>query len=168
MRTGNCCCLGSNWWGRTRGVRQRDDRQRRGGDSAPPLAEETETPTEEVPVGAKVLERTVNRGENPSAGEFDDAPSLEPPLPDLYIRITTEPAAEITVNGSILCDDVTSGASVQSDVALTEGAGELVVRVRPPRSVRQGMSCTLITAGGARTDPGKITTVTSELLAAQR
>jgi hypothetical protein len=139
-----------------------------GGDSAPPLADETETtPSVEVPVGAKVLDRTVNRGENPSAGEFGEAAMLEAPLPDLYIRITTEPAAEVFVNGSVLCEDVDSGAAVESTLPLTEGAGELVVRVRPPRGVRAGMSCHLITAGNARTDPGKITRVTSELLAAR-
>ena len=138
-----------------------------GGDSAPPLDTET-TPAVKVPVGAKVLDRTVNRGENPSAAEFNDSPSLKPPIPDLYIRIETEPAAEIILNGSVLCQDFNSSASVESNVPLTEGKGELVVRVRPPRGVRQGMSCDLITAGGTRTDPGKITRVTSELLAVDR
>ncbi len=137
-----------------------------GGDAAPPLEESR--PSVEVPAGAKVLDRSVNRGENPSTAEFDSAPSFKPPIPDLYIRIKAEPAAEVRVNGTMLCQDVNSAASVDSSVPLTDGVGELVVRVRPPRGVRQGMECNLITAGSASTDPGKITRVTSELLAVER
>ena len=110
----------------------------------------------------------VNRGENPSAAEFDSAASLKPPVPTLYIRIKTEPPAEVTVNGTMLCQDLDTSASVESGVPFADGQGELVVRVPPPRGVRKGMTCDLITAGSASTDPGKITRVTSELLAVER
>ena len=45
------------------------------------------------PGGGEVLDRSVNRGENPSAADFNKVNSLKPPLSPLYIRITTEPAA---------------------------------------------------------------------------
>jgi len=138
-----------------------------GAESPPPASSrpsEKQTPSVKVPAGARVIHRGANRGENPSA-DFELS-SLKLPLKPLYIRIKTQPPADINVNGSILCQDINSSSSVESDLPLSDGRGELVVRVPIPRGVRKGMDCTPIFAGSASTDPGKITLVTSELLEA--
>ena len=72
-----------------------------GAESPPPASSrpsEKQTPSVKVPAGARVIHRGANRGENPSAGF--ELSSLKLPLKPLYIRIKTQPPADINVNVS--------------------------------------------------------------------
>jgi hypothetical protein len=133
-----------------------------GGNTAPP-EETTPTPQVTIPPNARVVQRQSGRGENPSHQLGTE--TLKAPLPPLYLRVTTNPPARITVTGTILCQDLNTGGSVQSDVPFTTGDGELVVAIHNPRGAKPGWECSPIISWSAQTDPGKVTLAVAELLA---
>jgi hypothetical protein len=125
-----------------------------------PHQRKSRSPT--IPANARVLDRAFAKGQNPSANGFK--PFTPQPLrPHVYLRVTSAPAARITVNGSIHCSS--SEGMLERELPVRDGRGQLVVPVRLPRGAKPSWRCDPIVVFGADTDPGKVTLLSGELIA---
>jgi hypothetical protein len=128
-----------------------------------PHRSQSRSPT--IPANARVLDRAFARGQNPSANGFK--PFTPQPLrPQVYLRVTSAPAARITVNGSIHCSS--SEGLLESELPVRDGRGQLVLPVRLPRGAKPGWRCDPIVVFGADTEPGEVTLLSGELIASAR
>ena len=125
-----------------------------------PHRSQSRSPT--IPANARVLDRGFVRGENPSANGFKPF-TPKSPRRQVYVRVTSAPAARVTVNGSIHCRS--SEGLLERELPVRDGRGQVVLPVRLPRGAKPGWRCDPIVVFGADTEPGKVTLLSGELIA---
>ena len=104
-------------------------------------------PSVTIPPNARVLVRKASRGESPA---LPFTTTLKAPLPPLYVQVNSDPPAHVTVNGNVSCSNADYSQSIRADIPVSEGEGEIVVSVRPPRGLQSGMECSFGIGTAAR------------------